>query len=245
MTVRLFVVAAALLVGLVFNLVLAFVEVVPSPNPEQQMGEVTVIRDPLGGLPYTASSRRGNLGRMGLPDPMVEQVMKRIEELAASDEQASDAKKWLSLIKADQAGAPLCKGRELPPRYAAAQFLVAAIEGVADRDVVDATKVRAKGLQLQPGANPEVLLELHRTYELQPSPIPGATAIVLLAYFVGQETDALEKAGDFQSGIMGSLNLNTLLNRYPQSETKLVEYFALMHLLVETAQAPTNEFCTG
>lgn len=235
---RPWIVAASVLAAGIANVALLAAEVVEpvsvdkAPEYQRQYQHIKMV--------FTANSRLKNFKAMGLPDDMAEKANDAATELA--QERGKILERVLK-DNSDKATRVFCPGAPLPPPYQALSVLVMEEDDV--RRVVSPSELSVIEVQDWYGAAPvEAVFEAMEKTEKPP---PISVVMGVSALMVGEEDKAIEGEGDWGSGMLsGSLSLKDVLDDYKdrQIRGKLVDYFALMHLMTEIANDPDKGICS-
>lgn len=236
MTVRIFVVAATLIVGVLFGGALTWFERIPEPVIERSEYKV---EDAFLDMRFVVGTRRSNLTEFGLPEKIIGPVEDRLLKIQKRDRNGE----LLQSMKAspDVAGVLCTNSPPLPSRYAVTGILLSGDRGKR-REVVSFDRVRNR-LKIQEGYAPTDLELMYVATELQPNASPDAYAMNIAALLLGQETERLENEGEWGGGIFGPPDFISFLNRKAEIELDLIEFFAQMLYLHEVARDPKSEFC--
>lgn len=236
MSFRIFVVVAALLIGLVLNVALMVYEILPEP---QGQVEGFKVEDMHKDMRWTKGTRRPNLEAFALPPEISDAVQARITEMQKRDRGGQLLKTMKETP--DIAGALCSNTSSLPSRYAAIGMLIAGEPGLR-RNVVDFNRVRSK-LEYQEGFNHTKLESLYKGKEMKPQPKPDEFALNVGAWLLGQEDQRLFDEDDWGDGLFTTLDITSFLDKNAEVEQDMIEFFALMFYLHEVARDPANEFC--
>jgi len=189
-------------------------------------------QDKLLDLEYTKANREANFKRMGMPD-----------ELAASTVQAArrleDAHRDKLKALLSSTGDPVSLGNALcgrtnqrRPRYAALAFLVEERKG--ERMVVNVA--RASSLKVQEWAVLSPIDKIYSKLELTDGRKDDATLMAIAGILAAQEETVLEGMKPWSDSVTGlRWSWSEVKKTYPTVEEKCIQYFALMHILVELA----------
>ncbi|MFT7518194.1 MAG: hypothetical protein ACI9MC_000324 [Kiritimatiellia bacterium] len=236
MSMRLFVVVAALLVALLLNAALIFSEKVPEPIRSAKEYKV---EDRFKTMRYTAGTRSDNLTAFGLPKPVVEKVEERIKAMAKRDRKNL----MIQVMKdnTDTAGLLCSNTGSVPSRYQAVGILLNGEAGA--RRKVTSFNMLLKRMPLAEEYRPGDLADMYQATEMVPNAEVDAFVLNIGALLQGQEIERLAKEDDWGDGIFGPPDVRSYLTRNPGVEEDLIEFFAGMHYMHEVARAPGNEFC--
>ena len=237
MTMRLFVVLAALMAAAVFNVALLVTETPPAAiTPEIKLDK----KDPLmGKIKWLPSRRVKNLKKFGLTDDLSDAVMKRLKRL---DKEENRSPKWKAVLDEDQelGSRCFCNAGELPVRYKAAECILQAAGQT--RPPAKLASLR-KRIESQLWFDKSLAVEVFGALELQAERTDDATARGVAAMILGVEQDAIDRLGDYGGGLFGALDLKALVTKRPALEDSLVEYFAVLSIMAEAANDPNGSIC--
>jgi hypothetical protein len=236
MSFRIFVVVAALLIGLILNVALIAYEHLPEPPAQVQGFENEDLHKDMR---WTSGTRRSNLDAFAIPPDVSDAIQERLMEMQKRDRGGE----LLATMKAtpDIAGALCSNTSSLPSRYAAIGMLIAGEPGMR-RSVVDFNRTRSK-LAYQEGFNHTKLESLYKGKERQPNAKPDEFALNVGAWLLGEEDPRLFEEDDWGDGIFTALDLTSFLEKNAEVEQDMIEFFAMMFYLHEVARDPKNEFC--
>ena len=110
--------------------------------------------------------------------------------------------------------------------------------GMLERDVISVERIDK--LPLQDWAATSPVPALYEQLELTQSRHSDSTAMAVGAILSAREADVFERRSPFSR--MG-WSFSNLLKNEPAVEEKLIEYFALMHVLVELASMRETGIC--
>jgi hypothetical protein len=236
MTWRHFLLIAVTLAMLIINgVLLGFEEVNLTSSAE---GPVDLIVDPLINTSWRPDQRLSNFRAFGLPDELATRTAERAEAIH------NDNERLTALLAQDEAllSTYLCPRSGVPERYMALHFLVTTRDlggGVLERDVISFNRVLE--LPLQDWASTSPVPEVYEQVELTASRRGDATVMGIGAILTTREEDVFARNRPF--GGVGRWSFNNLMSNEPDLEEKLIEYFALMHVLVELATKPEVGIC--
>jgi hypothetical protein len=199
---------------------------------------VDLVVDPLINTTWRPDQRITNFRAFGLPDAL---AMRTAERAGAMH---NDNERLKVLLEQDEAllSTYLCPRSGVPERYMAMHFLVTTRDvggGMLERDVIAFNRVTE--LPLRDWARTSPVPEVYNLLELSESRRSDATAMGIGAILTAREEDVFARRNPF--GGIGRWSLNTLMSNEPDLEEKLIEYFALMHVLVELASEPEVGIC--
>jgi hypothetical protein len=236
MGLRLFVVVAVLLIGVLLNATLIFYESVPEPVVSAKEFKA---EDKLKEIKWTRGERRNNLVAIGLPSKMVDEVLSRMERIEKVDRNGDLIK---TMKAAADVGSGLCSNEgKVPSRYAAVGMLLKGERGTR-REVIPFERVKNR-LAYQEGYRPTDMQSLYKSTELIPNAPTDAYALNIAALLLGEDTERIEQLDKWQDPVFGSLSIISFLNSNQEVELDMIEFFASMHYLHEVARDRKNEFC--
>lgn len=204
--------------------------IAPAERKPRTIKETT---DPLFDMRYSSAERKTNLGRMGLSDDLITKIELRIRRLEDREKQRlvqsiDDAEDPKDLTAA------LCgRTSDLRPRYGALRFLVEEDRGT--RRAVDLRRLTR--LERQEWSRADLIGEVYRQLELTDGRKPDAPLMGVAAILLKKENDALQGLSPWDRTNFGSWSWDDLKAEHPGIEERTIDYFALMHLVVEIAQA--------
>lgn len=239
--------AAVLAVGL--NGWLVYDEL--TPNEEGVNGvapdELTVrhqVRDedPLFDLQYLSARRLSNFeSAFGLPKPLAKRAVDRAVMIRDSYERKlglmlRDSEDPTRLLDA------ICGvTSEARPRYAMLRYLV--IQEGPERVPIDLKRVSS--LELQEWGVLAPIDTVYETVEFADDRKPDATLMGVAAVLAGQEERVTKAQAPWGSGGIGrTWSWDRVVEENPGIDTKIAEYFAMMHVVTEMAQA-ADGLCTN
>jgi hypothetical protein len=248
MKLRTIIAVAAMVLAVGMNVWLAYREL--SPNQEGRNGiapsEVTVrhtVRDndPLFDLQYASARRGTNFEAYGMPPAMVERASDRAAlfaedygrkvELMMRD--SEDPQRLLDAICGENS--------EQRPRYAMLRYLVE--QQGAERGPIDFK--RANSLEQGEWAVLSGIDEVYETLEFADDRKDDATLMGVAAIMAGQEEKVAKAQAPWgRGGIRRSWDWDRVVSDHPGLDVRVVEYFAMMHVVTEFAHGPTG-ICTN
>lgn len=223
-------VATALFIVVCINAyLLATEQIVQS---EAQVWHTQVTEDPLLELQYTRGSRETNLQDFGLPNDLVVRTLDRIRDLEDRDKERivlmlDDAPEPTELYDA------VCgETSQRRPRYGALHFLVEDKAGLRRARPIR----RVTSLDEQEWAKLSPIQAIYDHVELAEERQPDATLMGIAGILLGKEEDVLNNYAPWGRGLAGTWSWKRVVKENPSVEERVVEYFALMHLVLELAQ---------
>ncbi len=234
---RLFWCALVTFAALAFNGFLLADEEIVGPDAVTQKEERA--KDELFGMRFNAAEREGNLGKMGFGPEEIKEILARIGDLEEKYKvKDPNFNQVLVRIEAadDQDGlaAGFCgTGSTLPVRYAALPFLVEERDGKLK--AVDIEEISSfKYGDWAVSARIQVAYEEgDRTKERK----EDATRMVLAAILARDEDTLLEHRSPWGGGFLSGWSWQDVQKKHPGIKKRLVDYVALLHLVLETANA--------
>lgn len=204
--------------------------IAPAERKPRTIKETT---DPLFDLRYGSAERRTNLTTMGLDEAAVDRVVLKIRRMEDRDK--------TRLVKAiDDAADPkeltaaLCgRTSDVRPRYGALRFLVQDDRGT--RRALDLRRITR--LERQEWSKADLIGEVYRQLELTDGRKPDAPLMGVAAILLQKENDALQGLAPWDRTSLGTWSWSDLEAEHPGIEARTLDYFALMHLVVEIAQS--------
>ena len=229
MTWRHFLLIAVVGAMLVINGVLLFFEEVNLSVSGS--GPVDRISDPLIAATFSPTTRVSNFKAFGLPDDMAEEA----RGIAGRMYDDNERLKIMLNDGADVLTQYFCSASGVPQRYAALNVLVTQRDlggGVLERKVIDWR--RTTSIQVEDWAITSRIDEVYNAVELTERRHSDSTAMGIGAVLGVREDDLFE-----QHAPVGTIrwSFRKLLDNDPSLRAKLVDYFALMHVLTELAQS--------
>jgi hypothetical protein len=224
MTWRPWVVSGLFILAVLLNGMLLVNERIPSP---EQVAEVKKIAEPLRTLQYLPSTRRANFQAMGMSFELAEASATFFGNF---DRQAPRFRKMIE-EQAAELTEVLCATEGVPQPYAALAYLV-----YVDNDarlVVDPLKMRR--FERQPWYDRALVPAMYDQFERTESRKPDATLMAISAVLLDREAEALNGVSPWQTGLMGTWGFTKLEKKEPRISRLAIEYFSLMHFLVELA----------
>lgn len=200
-------------------------------------GPVNRIEDPLLGAVYAPGERLRNFGAFGLPDDLATQAAARAEVIYNDNERL----KIMLSDNADYLSQFFCPGARPPERYGAMHVLVSQRDiggGVLERNIFDWR--RSTELVIQDWVPNSRVNEVYSAVELTERRRANSTVMGVSAVLTVREDDLFERNAPF-----GTINwrFQTLRTNHPELDAKLVEYFALMHVITELARRRDDGIC--
>ncbi|MCB9776977.1 MAG: hypothetical protein H6742_00260 [Alphaproteobacteria bacterium] len=196
---------------------------------------VARIQDPLVDLAYTASSREEDFKAFGLDGDQVKWALDRSRRMADSD----DGMKRLQLLM-DDADDPVALADALcgqtggvRPRYGALKFLVEEVQG--QRRPIRLK--RARSLVVQPWAVASPISGIFDELELADDRKDDATRMAIAGILAAKEGDVLNRYRPWGRGLGNPWSWDEVVEKNAGIEEHVLEYFVLMHLAIELANA--------
>ena len=224
---RPFLVMLLLVVAVLVDGVLLFREKIPEPAEKP----VESLVEPLKHVEYRENNRRRNLAEtFGMDPALTERTAKQIETYGRYKVQLAK----LLTENAETVGEAFCPARDLPQPYAAMEFLVTETNG--RRDVTPPDRLVVLEPQEWYAETRATTSGVYNTVELDGRK-SDATLMGVSAILLGQEADVLEGNSPWSRSLFSSWGFAALKQEKPSIERVAMEYFALMHLLTELANA--------
>ncbi len=204
-----------------------------APTEAQATHEV-VREDPLLDLRYVKAERENNFKAFGLPDAMVKRTVERARRIEEMHEQKlrlllQDAAEPVLLADALCGDSPTIR-----PRYAGVRFFVE--QDASVRRPINLQRVSQ--LERQDWSVTSPIEEVYNTLELVEDRQEDATLMGVAAILLGREQDAMDRHKPWgRSLVTGAWSWKLVKKEAPQVEDYLVQYFALLHVAAEMAQA--------
>jgi hypothetical protein len=205
---------------------------------EQQVRHDMARQDPLLDLRYSSTDREANLKSFGLPDEMVEDTLRTIIRL--EDRHGSRLQVAINAVAEPKEFSDALCGRtsDLRPRYGALRFIVEEDRGA--REVIDLQ--RTTELERQEWSRADLILDVYGRLELGDDRQDDAPLMAIAAILLGKEREATENLPPWDRSTLGTWSWDVVKKENPGIEIRASEYFALMHLAGELAQAEGG-FC--
>jgi hypothetical protein len=226
---RPWVVAASLMLAVLLNGTLLAVEEVKPPD--QKVDPTVKITDKLATLRYSAASRISDFREFGLPDDLGQEAQ---QKAVALDKERGPLLDKLLKDNAEVATRTFCPGSSVPQRYAALGVLV--FDDGEHRRVMHADEITA--LTVQDWYLTSPVEDVYETVELNPDRKADATAMGVAAILLRQEDAVIEGTSPWGEGsYLNAWSMSSVMSTYQNEKirNKLIDYFALMHLLTELA----------
>lgn len=201
---------------------------------EFQPRHVTDDNDPLLQLQPVANDREKNLKAFGMPDPMVKKTVDRLRDL--DDRHKERIQLFLeSMDDPTQIEDAFCgQTQQLRPRYGGLRFLVEEEQGMRRPISID----RVSGFKRQKWSLASPIDEVYRTAELGEEKHEDATLMAIAAIVLQKEDDLLNGYKPWGRGFAATWSWDDVKKQNPGIEDRMVEYFALMHLVWELMAGP-------
>lgn len=228
---RSFFVIAAVFAAVIVNAALVVFE--RHATPEEVAEVVDTRKDRLLGIAFTPGTRIMNFQSFGFPEQLAEAVAQRTGKL---EHRYREKFKEMLMEFADDVGWALCGGSadSLPQRYAAMSFLVQEENG--KRKPIEVGELYAFTEQEWWGAASVDVENLYVEFERSKNAKENSTIMGVGAILLGQEGAAMQREAPWgRGGLQGRWSYEKMVTDEPAVEGRLVEYFAIMHLLTELA----------
>lgn len=204
--------------------------IAPAEREPRTIKETT---DPLFDLRYGPAERRTNLAAMGLQEADIERVILKIRRME-DREQTRLVQAMDDAADPKELSAALCgRTSDLRPRYGALRFLVQEDRGT--RRALDLRRITR--LERQEWSRADLIGEVYRQLELTDGRKPDAPLMGVAAILLQKENDALQGLAPWDRTSLGTWSWSDLEAEHPGIGERTLDYFALMHLVVEIAQA--------
>lgn len=198
---------------------------------EFQAKHITERADPLIDMKYVAGARQTNMERFGLTEPMIKKALDRMRDI---DERHKDRLR-IGLENAPDPTAladALCgQTNQVRPHYGALRFFVEEEQGQR-RPIRPEV---ALDLQRQEWSKVAPIAEVYNHAELAEERKPDTTLMAIAAILLAKEDDLLNDYKPFGRGFAATWSWPDVVKQYPGIEDIAVNYFALMHVVVEMA----------
>jgi hypothetical protein len=225
---RPWIIVGLLLAVFVVNGALMHYEEVDKPGEEAEL--VDVVTDDLANVPFAASTRLKNFKAFGLSDDDAELA---VREAAAVDKRRERFKELVREYS-DDVGRALCPSGGIPQRYAALSFLVQEKDGV--RSVIPLDNITY--FEIQDWYGNSLVETIYASVELEAPKKEASTAMAISAILLSRESDLIDGKPPWGSGMLSTWSITKVIDKYPEVERKLIQYFGLMHVLTEIANEP-------
>ncbi len=190
--------------------------------------------DPMVEMAFTAASRKRNFEQFGLDEEMVKAAL----DLARRYEDTGKVDRLRLLM--DNASAPtdlaeaICgRSPQIRPRYGALRFFVALVQG--ERRPIDIDRVST--LQWEPWSKAAPIATVYDQAELAEDRKPDATLMAIAAILTAQEQELLNGYKPWGRGLAATWSWKQVKQKFPGIEKRCLDYFVIMHLAVELANA--------
>ncbi|MEL6343185.1 MAG: hypothetical protein AAFV53_08610 [Myxococcota bacterium] len=225
----------ALTVGITYLLV--YEDITPLP---QAIDNVHNNVDRLRDINYVSSERESNFAAFGLDDGQIKRTIRKLGDLEAEHGSRiapllRDASDPLEITD------DLCgKISERRPRYYALPYLLE-VDGTRRRPI----RMRSVSM-LEKGewAAASPIGEIYRTAEIRDEPQQDTTLMAVAAVMTRNEQALLQNERPWRVGSMSGWSWDDVKEKYSYIDEFVVDYFALMHLVVEIAQSEEG-ICGG
>lgn len=207
--------------------------------PDARTKAETRAEDVLFGMRFNAAEREANVGRMGFGPDEIKQVLARIGDLEEKYKVKDPTFNQIAVrIEAadDQDGlaAAFCgTGSTLPVRYAAFPYLVEERDGKLKAVDVEMISSFQRGDWASQARIEPAYEAGDRTKERK----EDATRMVMAAILARDEESLLEHRSPWGGGFLSGWSWDGVKKKHPGVQQRLVDYVALLHLTLETANA--------
>jgi hypothetical protein len=231
---RPWVVSSLLVLAVVFNSVLMYLERLPTPEVRDELNKL--YDEPLRKLTYLPGNRRNNLKVMGMTDDLADAAANHAARFAPQTERF---RKMLEEHSAEMTDI-LCPSEKLPQPYSMLAYLV--YEDNAVRYVVDPGTMQK--LERNSWFDTENIPGLYDAFERVENRRTEASLMAVAAVLLNREDAALEGVSPWYRGRgIGSWGFQRLQNSEPRITALAIEYFGFMHFLTEIANEPQRGIC--
>ncbi|MDP2314746.1 MAG: hypothetical protein Q8P41_17715 [Pseudomonadota bacterium] len=235
---RLIWIALFLGAAMAFNGFLLYNEEIVPPDAKTQAE--TRQEDQLFGMRFNAPEREANIGKMGFGPDEIKDILKRIntfeEKYRVKDPAYNQVVVKIEATEdQDALAAAFCgTGATLPVRYAAMAFLVE--EKDTKLQAVDLQEISA--FQFGDWAKAARIQTAYEEGDRTKDRKEDAVRMVMAAVLARAEGVLIEHASPWGGGFLGGgWTWAGVQSKYPGVKTRVVDYVALMHLVLESANA--------
>ncbi len=238
MSWRLFVIGLMLVAAMGFNGFLLYNEEIVSPDAKTKAE--TRQEDTLFGMRFNVPEREANIGKMGFGPDEIKDILKRINTLEEKYRVKDPAYNQVvvkieSTDDQDALAAAFCgTGSTLPVRYAAMAFLL------EEKD----TKLRAVDIEeissfkYNEWATAARIQTAYEEADRTKDRKEDAVRMVMAAVIARDEATLIDHASPWGGGFLGGgWAWAGVQKKHPGVKTRVIDYVALMHLVLETANA--------
>lgn len=208
-------------------------------EPDAQTKAETKREDKLFGMNFIVPEREANIGKMGFGPDEIKDIKKRIDTLEEKYRVKDPAYNQV-LVKIestddqDALAAAFCgTGSTLPVRYAAMAFLLE--EKDKKLQAVDLESISS--FQHNEWAKSARIQTAYQEGDLAKDRKDDAVRMVMAAVLARDEATLIEHAAPWGGGFIGGgWAWSGVQKKHPGVKTRLVDYVALLHLVLETAR---------
>ncbi|MES2641884.1 MAG: hypothetical protein V4850_20510 [Myxococcota bacterium] len=230
-------IALFMLAALGFNVLLLTDEDIV--EPDAQTKAETKREDKLFGMNFIVPEREGNIGKMGFGPDEIKDILKRIDTLEEKYRVKDPAYNQV-LVKIestddqDALAAAFCgTGSTLPVRYAAMAFLLE--EKDNKLQAVDLENISS--FQHNEWAKAARIQTAYQEGDLAKDRKDDAVRMVMAAIIARDEGTLIDHASPWGGGFIGGgWAWSGVQKKHPGVKTRLIDYVALLHLVLETAK---------
>lgn len=230
---------ALFLASLFFSVMVALVGLLWTEKimPPQELARVeNAAKDPLKQRAFTKKTRRRNFDAYGLDADMVDEADRAS---IAIYNRKGEILTNLLLEKIDEATPIFCSSKSMSQRYLAMKVLVVQTEAGV-REPIAPGKLR--DIAAQPWFQEDTVDQVYRKFERTEERKADATLMGVAAVLSGQEQLALRGEAPWGTGILSRWSYELVKKEYGANNlhARLVQYFALMHVMTTLANAPSG-----
>ncbi len=232
---RPWIIAAGMFGAIVVNSALLWFERIDPP--EGAAGVTDVVRDPLLDLKFGPGHRLKNLKDMtGGNEKIANAAAGKIKKLQKREDFYREKIKEYS----DEVSTALCPGSGLPQRYAVLAIIVE--QDGERKKVLQANQITY--FETREWWADSLVPQVYDALELDVSRKGDATLMGLSGILAGQEELIMNSEAPFNYQGIGWWSWDGVLKRWPDVESRVVDYLALMHFLVEIATDVEGGICS-
>lgn len=224
-------ITSSLMIGtVIFNAALLWLEhIEPPKGAADAKNEVS---DKLLDMTFIASDRYENFVDMGLSEDLAKAAAEKARRLS-SETRLNGFRQMLQDAR-DEVVPYACANTGLHPRYAMAAFLV-----VAENDELQVIEPTSVAFSVGEWYAESRIVDVYNTLELNPKRQADATLMGMSAVLLKQEEKVMYSDPPFNhNSLMGSgWGWERVEKAYPSAKKKVIEYFSMMHVVGELANA--------
>jgi hypothetical protein len=241
---RLFWIGLFMLAAVAFNAFLLINEQVSEPDVKEQAE--TADSDPYQGMRFNPTLRRANLAQLGFDDAEIDKVQKRIEILEdryrLKDPDLNQIRLRIDAVSdRDDLATSLCtSANALPSPYAAMPWLVEERDGqlsavdVSEKSAFERDRKWSAGVRFEAA---------YRAGDRTEDRKPDAAKMTLAALLTRQEGTLIDRKSPWGGSLLAGWSWESVKKQHRGIEERVVNYVALLHLVMETATAE-DSLCT-